>query len=197
MMKKFVSMLLILAMGLTMGMTTLAADLDQGGIAQTMTGYFYDDEGNCVEIIGHLVETDSINLFHANQAISATYEFNLRATTFGSRPEHDSDSQNVSTVYSTISYYVNNGSYLLSSVSGSWTISDPDASITSAIVSYGCISLSNSSQTGSRSVSNNFYVGTGFSTYVSGNGLSVGANLTLSYLMNSRTWTFTLRIFVA
>ena len=139
MMKKFVSMLLILAMGLTMGMTTLAADLDQGGIAQTMTGYFYDDEGNCVEIIGHLVETDSINLFHANQAISATYEFNLRATTFGSRPEHDSDSQNVSTVYSTISYYVNNGSYLLSSVSGSWTISDPDASITSAIVSYGCI----------------------------------------------------------
>lgn len=32
MMKKFVSMLLILAMGLTMGMTTLAADLDQGAL---------------------------------------------------------------------------------------------------------------------------------------------------------------------
>ncbi len=191
-MKKFLSVLLVVALSLAMGTTAFAADLEQGGIAQTVTGYLYDDEGNCTEIIGHLVETDGPVLFGLNEAVSVTYEFDLRATSFESKPAFDSDSESVSTVYSTISYYKNGTSYLLSSVSGSWTISNSSASVTSASVSYGCIDSHNSSQVGSRSVSNNFYVGTGFSTYVFGDGLSVGASLTLGYRMNSRSWSFTL-----
>lgn len=196
-MKKVLSVFLVLAC-LMMGMNAFAADLDQGAIPQTVTGYLYDDEGNCVEVVGHLVEKNSASLFSANDNLSATYEFNLLASSFNSNPVSSPDSGYVSTVYLTVSYYVNSGSYLLSSVSGSWTISDYSASVTSASVYYACVDSRTSSQTGSRSVSNNFYVGTGFSTYVSGFGLSVGASLTLRYQIGaSRSWSFTLPNYVA
>ena len=61
-MKKFLAVLLVFTIGLTMGTAALAADLDQGTIAQRMTGYLYDDAGNCVEVIGRLVETNVMAL---------------------------------------------------------------------------------------------------------------------------------------
>lgn len=196
-MRKVLSVLLVLAC-LMMGTTAFAADLGQETIPQTMTGYLYDDEGNCIEVIGHLVETNSISMFSMDDNLSATYEFNLLATSFQSNPVSSPDSGYVSTVYLTVNYYVDGGSYLLSSVSGSWTISDASASVTSAYVNYQCTDEDMSYQTGSRSVSNNFYVATGFSTYVSGRGVSVGASLSLSYRMgSSRTWSFTLPNYVA
>lgn len=195
-MKKVLSVLLVFAC-LMMGTTAFAADLEQGTNPETVIGYLYDDEGNCIEIVGHLVETSAISLFSENEGLSLTYEFNLKASNFESNPAVGSDSENVSTVYSTINYYINNGSYLLSSVSGNWTLTNSNASVTSAFLSYGCTDSRTSTQVGSRSVSNNFYVGTGFSTYVTGGGMSVGANLTLSYRMNSRSWSFTLPNYVA
>ena len=197
-MKKFFAVLLVFAIGLTMGTAALAADLDQGTIAQRMTGYLYDDAGNCVEVIGRLVETNVMALSNANESIAATYEFNLKSTTFNSNPVSSPDSGYSSTVYLTVNYYRNGSSYLLSSVSGSWVIEDSRVSVTSASLYYFCVDGQHSLQNGSRSVSNNFYVGTGFSTYVSGAGLAVGAQLTLTYLMGtSRSWTFTLPNYVA
>ena len=197
-MKKFLAVLLVFAIGLTMGTAALAADLDQGTIAQRMTGYLYDDAGNCVEVIGRLVETNVMALSNANDSIAATYEFNLKSTTFNSNPVSSPDSGYSSTVYLTVNYYRNGLSYLLSSVSGSWVIEDSRVSVTSASLNYFCVDSQHSLQIGSRAVSNNFYVGTGFSTYVEGSDATVGAQLTLTYLMgNSRSWTFTLPHYVA
>ncbi len=194
-MKKFISILLVLACLVT-SVTAFAVDLEQDMIPQTKVGYFYDDEGNCIEVTGYLVEANETYALQEDEEVSLTYAFDLRATIFDSLPAQDSDSQNVSTVYSTISYYKDGSSYLLTSVSGSWTIYNSAASVRSASLNYGCTDYEHSSQVGNRSVSNNFYVGTGFSTYVSGPGMSVGANLSLTYSMNSRTWTFTLPNFI-
>lgn len=194
-MKKVFSILLALACLLT-PLTTFAVDLEQDMIPQTKVAYLYDDEGNCVEVIGHLVEANPIHILSEDESTSLTYAFDLRATIFDSKLEQNPDAQNVSTVYSTISYYQDGSSYLLTSVAGSWTIYNSAASVRSAVVEYSCFSGESPAASGIRSVSNDFYIGTGFSTYVSGFGLTVGANLSLTYVMNSRTWTFTLPNFI-
>ena len=161
-----------------------------------MTGYLYDDEGNCLEVTGYLVDTNDLTVRSIEDGTSLTYAYNLSATDF-STTASSPDSGYSSTVYLTIHYTTRPiGNYtesLLTSVSGYWEIEDSRVSVTSANVSYVCIGLGTSYQSGSRSVSNNFSVNTGFFKYASEVDQTLGATLTLKYLMGtSRTWTFTL-----
>lgn len=134
----------------------------------------------------------------ADTAVTYAYNVDLRANGSGTYTESDDDDGNESTVYLTV-HYLTQGSYptyyLLTAVSGRWVIEDPDrVSVTSARVEYGCsCAIPSVTQESSRYVSNNFWVNTNFTEYIVNYGASLGAKLTLTYLIGtSRTWSFTL-----
>lgn len=136
-----------------------------------------------------------------NSDKSITYRYNLPsvARAGASSTVHDNDGGYASTVYLTISYDSKGSpsTYLLKQVSGYWLVSDPNVSVTSAKLNYGCTGTfptpTTQSVTGV-SVSNYFTKNTGFTDYISdAYGAVLGANLTLTYKMgSSRTWSFTL-----
>lgn len=129
--------------------------------------------------------------------INVTYAFDLATSPEYELTAHSANSGYASTVYLTIGYkYAEEWMCLLTSVSGYWVISDPKASVESASVHYECTGLGQpASQSQTRSVSNNFSINTGFSTYVFENDIysTIGASLTVNYLIGtSRRWSFTL-----
>ncbi len=196
-MKKTLASILALAFCFAVCMSAYAIDVEPYAAAPTMTGYLYDDEGNCVEVTGYLVETNNIAPLSAERNTSLTYAYYLSSTDF-SNTASEPDSGYSSTVYLTINYTTrpieNYTESLLTSVSGSWEIHDSRVSVTSANVSYSCIGLGTAYQSGSSSVSNNIPISTGFTRYASEVDQTLGATLTLKYLMGtSRTWTFTLQ----
>lgn len=157
------------------------------------------DDGTQIEVEGEIVNTASTLDDHSDQSV--TYRYNLPSVSRvgGSSTIHDNDGGYASTVYLTISYDIkgNPSTYLLKQVSGYWLVSDPNVSVTSAKLNYGCTGIFPVPTTQSVigvSVSNYFTRNTGFTDYVSDAYKAVlGANLTLTYKMGSyRTWSFTL-----
>lgn len=198
------------------GITT--SDSETDAIATTMSAYLTDDQGNTELVIGRLVDTncgDGASIHQLSETdnddnIYATYQFDVYSDgeTMSAQAlsttvtESGIDSGYCSTVYLTIKCYHTgeiDDKYLLTNVSGHWSVSDPKASVKSAKLQYGCKNLADNSTANQveygRAVSNNFSVNTGFKVYVPkfNFGTTVRAALTLTYLMGTaRTWTFTL-----
>ena len=191
-MKKTLASILALAFCFVIGMPAYAVDAEPYVAAPTMTGYLYDDEGNCIEVTGYLVEMGMVCAYDENnEVIAATYAF--RSPPFNSTVSGP-DSGYSSTIYLT-NYYSQNGyQYKLDAVSGYWVISDSRVSVTSATLSYYSTAMNTSiaQRVDNVPVSNNFYVNTGFTEYgYATEAYTIGSRLTLSYLMGtSRMWTF-------
>ena len=187
--------------------------------ADAMSAYLVDDEGNTEIAVGYLVETNQHvsvgtsqvqNISETDDLLYATYAFDLYSDGDTITPrlpstettKSDNDSGYCSRVYLTIKCYNTRDTpteYLLYNVSGYWVISDSKASVKSAKLTYGCVTGvidgSESQIVYDRAVGNNFSINTGFTIYAPsiGFGSTLGANLTLTYLMGTaRTWTFTL-----
>lgn len=156
-------------------------------IPSTMIGYATDDNGNSYELIGELVETTVP--YSLNGTYSATYAYDVSMTSTADSP----DSGFASHVYLTVYYKLRDGNYyLLTAVSGYWEIQDYNATVTSSTVDYVCGPAGGIYGV---SVSNNFYISTGFTEFTDATAdfYQVRARLHLTYQMGtSRTWSFTL-----
>lgn len=156
------------------------------------------DDGTQIEVEDEIVDTASTLNYNSDKSITYKYHLPSVARAGGSSTVHDNDSGYASTVYLTISYDVKGSpsTYLLKQVSGYWLISDPNVSVASAKLNYGCTGTfpipTTQSVTGV-SVSNYFTRNTGFADYISDAYEAVlGANLILTYKMgSSRVWSFT------
>ena len=145
------------------------------------------DDGTQIEVVGEIVDTASTLNYNSDKSITHKYHLPSVARAGGS-----------STVYLTISYDVKGSpsTYLLKQISGYWLVFDPNVSVTSTKLNYGCTGTfpipTTQSVTGV-SVSNYFTRNTGFTDYISdGYKAVLGANLILTYNMgSSRTWSFT------
>lgn len=205
--EKLVSLFLALVMCLGLCVPAFAADTSSPSpeeIPSTVTGILTIEDGTQYPITGRLVAT--AQPASLSDDISMTYQYNLPADprAGGSKTEHGVDGGYASTVYLTITYSSNTSgplpAYLLTRVSGYWSISDSKASVESAYLSYGCTGkdptdmISHDQHVWDKSVNNHFSVSTGFRYYVEdGLGGAVGANLTVNYLMGTaRRWSFTL-----
>lgn len=206
-MRKIFSMALALALAANLSAPAFAADNSAEIIPDenvpAMVGILTDENGVEYEIVGTLVtnECTTYSIGPVNET-SVTYRFDvpMRAPQNGSTEVNGPDSGYASHIYLKISYRSIDGSnpnlrsYLLTSVSGSWTIEDPEVFVTSTYLKYGC-SVGSIEQLGEKSsLSNPFNVSTGFTQYIDETlGAVLGAHLTLTYLMgSSRTWKFTL-----
>lgn len=194
-MKKVFSLLLAVVMVLTCPITALAASVDSN---EPVYGVLMSEDGEQILIEGRVCDTMQTR---TGDAGSVTYEFAIPASvarTNGSTTVDSPDSGYASHVYLTISYKMQNTptEYLLTGVSGSWTIEDSNVAVLSTSLTYGCTGWfpAYASQEDTKTnVSNPFSYSTGFSKYIIADGAVMGANLTLNYLMgSSRKWSFTL-----
>lgn len=201
-MKKIISLILAMAMCLSLCVQTFAKENDGVNVENVpeMMGILRTDDGKEYTIKGVLVSVAPMSRA-ANDACSATYRYDLPVSPQAndSTTESDHDGAAASTVYLTIHYTHRNTptEYLLTRVSGYWEISAQKVSVESAKLSYGCSGTFPSPTTQSVtdiSVNNYFDISTGFTDYVVPDVLAVmGANLTVNYLMGtSRRWSFTL-----
>ncbi len=193
-MKKVLASILALSFCFVLSMPAYAVDAGLYEPAPSMTGYLYDDEGNCVEVTGYLVDMGMACAYDENnETIAATYAF--RSPPFNTTASGP-DSGYSSTIYLTNYYSRNEYQYKLDAVSGYWEIHDSRVSVTSAKLSY-CSTAINTTVTQRADdvpVSNNFYINTGFTEYgYATDAYTISSRLTLSYLMGtSRTWTFSM-----
>lgn len=167
-----------------------------------MTGTLISDTGEQITVTGHLVETSATpQMFSLNpNSTSATYEYTLYSGSSNELSANELDSTMSARIYITLHYNGKNTptEYLLTKVSGKWTILDLTVGVTEAELVYGCTGFSSdgifTTQTDSKYVSNNFSVNTGFTHYATDGAMGVlGANLTLTFKMGStRTWKFTM-----
>lgn len=163
----------------------------------TLSGYLTTDTGEVFEIVGHLVEpVATIAEFSDNTSNehALTYEYDLRSTQSYQLSSEDTDGSISVRAYLTIYYTQKESSFLLTKVTGKWTILDPRTTVTSAYLNYGCTG-SLGTQGGHQYVANNFSVTTNFSKYQPSlsDMIYVGANLTLNLqIAMTRTWSFTL-----
>lgn len=182
-------------MVLTVPVTAFAASVDG---REPVYGVLTSEDGEQILVEGRVCDTMQTR---AGDAGAVTYEFAIPASvarTNGSTSVDSPDSGYVSHVYLTINYKMRNTptEYLLTSVSGSWTIEDPNVAVLSTSLTYGCSgwfpAIATQEDT-KNNVSNPFSYNTGFSKYIIADGAVMGANLTLNYLMgSSRKWSFTL-----
>lgn len=192
-MKKLICLLLVLSI---LASTTPIAFADVS--SEEMIGILTSEDGRQFQILGSLMETRD-----CNGNTMATYRFDVPRSimTGGSSTIYDYDGGYASTVYLTITYSMQNSpsEYLLTGVSGHWIITDPNASVESATVSYGCSAGTPADYNQyvlDAPVSNYFSIPTGFTEYILGTafGAVLGANLTVNYIMGStRRWSFTLQ----
>lgn len=197
--KKLVSVLLAMVMVLGLSVPAFAAE-EVCETTPTMYGILVSDDGEVYEIAGILVENECATYsLNSQDEFSATYQFDVpsRAIQNGTSTIDGPDSSSESTIWLTIKWKTNTSdhTYLLTGVSGHWTIfDDTRVSVTSTNLVYGC---SNPIYTQTNypgvAVSNSFDVSTGFTHYILEAGGVMGANLTLNYLMGtSRRWSFTM-----
>jgi len=161
------------------------------------TGILTSSNGEEYIIYGTKVDNEQRSISN-NSSITYRYDLPASIMATGTSSVNSPDSGYVSTVYLTVNYtHRNNQSeYLLTSISGSWVISDYQASVQSAYLNAGCncdLPLVSNQRIEDRAVSNNFYINTNFSTYIAQDYGIMGAYLTLNYIIgSSRTWSFTL-----
>lgn len=170
----------------------------------TITAYLESDTGEIYEVTGHLANKRSISPCNAisESDSSATYEFILYSSQDYTLSTNGTDGSISVRAYLTIEYRtMSNGAsteYLLTKVSGSWSILDPRTSVTSAYLNYGCTGFSSSNvavtQDNHCYVNNNFSINTGYTKYVIDSGYAdVGCNLKLNLqIATTRIWSFTL-----
>ena len=195
--KKFLSLLLALAMCLSLSVPAQAAatDTKPNTLNPNVAGVLTTEDGSQLLIEGALVST----LVKRNGDCEATYQYSIPAAFTrgsGTSSMDEIDSGYASHVYLTLHYNHRNNQteYLLTRVSGYWVILDSSATVESAFLTYACNCGNIGQYVWDRSVSNNFNIATGFTTYVENYGSgNLGAQLTLNYLIgNSRRWSFTL-----
>lgn len=160
-----------------------------------------NEDGNVETVTGCLINTLRSP---STDSVAATYEFALYSTGY-SLTKNQTDGSVSVRAYSTINYNTQNTptEYLLTSVSGHWTILDSTVSVTNADLHYICsgpFPRPGADQEGTvEGVSNYFSYNTGFTSYVAldAGWSAVGAELTLDLQMiisgSTRTWNFTIQ----
>lgn len=180
----------------TFPINVLAASADGD---KAVYGILASEDGQQILIEGRVCDTMQTR---AGNAGSITYEFAIPASVARSNGSTTIDSPDdgyASHVYLTISYAMRNTptEYLLTSVSGRWTIEDPKVAVLSTTLKYGYTgwfpAYACESETITNVSSNPFSYNTGFTSYILEDGAVMGANLTINYMMGaSRRWSFTL-----
>lgn len=194
--KRFLCLFLSILMISIVPITALAEGTDSNKPAY---GILTSEDGKQFLIEGRLC--DSMQTCAGNEA-TITYEYTIpvsavRATNSSTTVDSPDDGY-VSHIYLTLNYQTQNTptEYLLTGVSGRWTIDDPNVAVLSTSLTYGYSGWfpAYASQNNTiKNVSNPFSYSTGFSSYILSDGAVMGANLTLDYLMGtSRKWSFTL-----
>ncbi len=153
---------------------------------ETVSAYLTDDSGITQIVTGHLVDIVTPKSRMSSDESSATYEFTLYSTDNKLEATGKDGSQS-STVRLTIWYSRDGSNFLLTKVSGGWTIHDSRISITGTQLYYRCESLF-IDQTAYRypsTTGGSFAYKTGFTKYVPRNAGTMGAFLTLDYMMGS------------
>lgn len=202
--KRFTPLFLTLALLSTVIAPAAAAEenvleVNQATPGPIVMGILTDDCGGEYEIAGVLVENAcSTYGMTPQEEISATYRFDVPAFAAESTSltKDSPDSGYASHIWLTITYIERDKGnitkeYLLTGVSGNWTITDPNVMVKSTNLVCGCSDVGTTQTTyPGYAVENNFSILTGFNKYVSVIGGVVGANLTLEYMMGTRTWSF-------
>lgn len=201
-MKKITCLILALLMCFLTAIPVFAAESPTifSSSLPEMKGILTDEDGTQYTIIGTQVPT--VQAADTNSGCSVTYMFDIPASILANytNTTQGNDGAFASTVYLTLTYSTKNSptEYLLTKVSGHWTIQDSSVSVESATLSYGCNGMApvatNNQYCWDKSVSNYFNVSTGFTNYVTALPQGVlGAYLKVNYLMgSSRRWSFTL-----
>lgn len=203
--KRIISLALALMMCFSLSVTAFAAENQQeilltNEIPKTMTGFLIDSDGKAVEVVGTLVDIKDVSKTRSlcdESLYQATYAYDIDLIKpNASSTVEDVDGSAAVRAYLTVTYSTKTVSsiqkYLLTSVSGRWTILDSSVRVSSAKINYGC-SDGNVIQTNQAAVNNNFSKSTGFSTYVESFSGIMGAYLTLNLQMGeTRTWRFVL-----
>lgn len=196
-MKKVLSCLLAAVIVFTFSSTAIAVSADD---SEPVYGIITWDDGTQITIQGNVYNSTQTRAANAG---STTYEFAIPASAVpsnGSTTIDSPDSGYSSHVYLTISYAMRNTptEYKLTGVSGRYTIEDDRVGVWDTELIYGCSGLETPSMKyKSQSVTvehvgNPFSINTGFSSYITSTYGVMGANLTIEYMMGTRTWTFTL-----
>ncbi len=208
--KALISVILIMAMFLSLNINAYADSLDdktEPAISSTMQGIITDPYGITYEVQGRLLEAECVPFAMAdNDSINVTYAFDIYSDGISLRSTlpNSSDATGYtyqSTVTVTINYDASTDypeEFLLKSVSGNWVIDDSRVSVTSGSVDYACTDYTHWGQSStyyltSADIQNSsFYKNTNFSQFIAKDFSGfMGATLTLNYLMgNSRTWSF-------
>lgn len=142
-MKKFVSMLLCVAMVVLIGMTNASA----AAIEETENTYgkLYNEEGNLVAtIVGKRVDAPAVCMDGGQEEISETYRFDVLSSIVNHEDSASSqDAYYCVTAYLTLTYRERQDEpsvYLLTNVSGSWTTpNDSRVSVPEAVLLYQCM----------------------------------------------------------
>lgn len=195
-MRKIVSLLLAVLIVSIFPMAVFAEDV---GADKKVYGVLMSDDGEQILIEGRVCNSMRTQ---AGNGGAITYEYAIPASvtraTGSSLTVDAPDDGYASHVYLTISYKTQNTptEYLLTGVSGRWTIEDPNVAVLSTSLTYGYSgwfpAYAGQNKT-IENVSNPFSYSTGFSSYIVSQGAVMGTNLTLNYLMGStRKWSFTL-----
>ncbi len=163
----------------------------------TIMGYLTSEDGMNIPVKGFLERREYIRNSESETNVADTYRFEVPSRLVHNDTAQSPDSGYVSTVYLTITYTTTSTTpteYLLTKVSGYWVITDSQASVENAYLSYCCTDLGAPLQHVSNlSVSNNFTKTTNFSSYIVNIYADMGAKLELHYLYGtSRRWTFSL-----
>lgn len=198
--KKWISFFMAIVMSLCLWVPVFASSNTHYEPHSNPTGVLTTDDGTRYLVEGVPVNVAKTTKINDSTFVTYRYDIPTLYSAGGSTEVHAPDDGYSSTVYLTIQYNTRNTptEYLLTRVSGYWEIADPRVSVESASVSYGCSgafpSLTAHQSVLNVPVTNNFGIDTGFTDYVaSGSVATVGANLTVNYLMGtSRRWSFTL-----
>lgn len=193
-MKKVLSCLLAAVIVFTFSSTAIAVSADD---SEPVYGIITWDDGTQITIQGNVYNSTQTRAANAG---STTYEFAIPASAVPSNGSTTIDSPDggyASHIFLTISYAMRNTptEYKLTGVSGYWIIEDPRTAVWSASLTYGCSGLKPSAVTQQDTVDhveNPFSISTGFTSYIIATNGTMGANLTIEYMMGTRRWIFTL-----
>ena len=201
-MKKIISVLCLVSIMASSYIPSFAAGNNSASamIPQTSVGILETDEGTKYAVKGEMVAVATPKSSNDSTKVTYKYDVPVSPKAGGSSTVHGNDGAIASTVYLTVDFLSksNPTQYLLTGVSGYWTVNVPNVGVSSAYVSYTCSGRfpANTHQSRlNRAVNNNFSLQTGFTKYVVENDAAtkIGANLKLNYIMGStRTWSFTL-----
>lgn len=191
-MKKGLSIALIPVICFLLGMTAISADLNKPVRHSDMTGYLFDGEGHCIEIVGRMIEqaSDIKNAQFNDAVISVTYLYTIDGSAFV-KTEEGSRPGSFLKLYLVNKYEQNGKLNVLTSVSGNWEVKNPDALVTGASVAYASKGARALEQYSEMAVENNFEIETGFDEMLFATAGTAGSKITLDLLVEgTKTWTF-------